>query len=153
MTKSPFNRIKTPFLWTNLPLSGPKLPPSDQISFWADQNSLPVTQSTFTQTKTSYQRPNLFQRTKTQFFRAQMALASLVAISGPKKVSIFKAQPLPMALEMYFPTSNPYVPRYINNIQVHYSYSLKNRSSESLPTVCQLLNLFCSTGVLFFSII
>jgi hypothetical protein len=39
------------------------------------------------------------------FLGPEMALASLVAISGPKKVSIFRAQPLPMALEMDFPPS------------------------------------------------
>jgi hypothetical protein len=33
-------------------------------------------------------------------FYAQTALASLVAISGPKKVSTFRAYPLPLALEM-----------------------------------------------------
>jgi hypothetical protein len=35
-------------------------------------------------------------------FWAQMALALLVAISGPKKVLIFRAHPFPMGLEIRF---------------------------------------------------
>ncbi len=49
---------------------------------------------------------------KITIFWAQMTLASLVAISGPKKVSIFRAHP-PMALEMDFSHQNHYVPHHI----------------------------------------
>jgi hypothetical protein len=42
--------------------------------------------------------------------------ASLVAISGPKKVSIFRApHPLKMALFMDLPPQNHYVLHHINN--------------------------------------
>jgi hypothetical protein len=42
---------------------------------------------------------------KILIFCAQIALASLVAISGSKTNSIFRAHPLPMALEMDLPAS------------------------------------------------
>ncbi len=42
-------------------------------------------------------------------------LDSLVAISGPKKVSIFQGPPLQVALEMDFPRQNHDVPRHINS--------------------------------------
>jgi hypothetical protein len=54
------------------------------------------------------------------FLKAQMALASSLAISGPKEVSIFRARPfqIPMALVMDLPASNSlYLPPYKQ--QVH----------------------------------
>ncbi len=39
---------------------------------------------------------------KSQLFWAQIAFASLVAISGPEKVSISRAHPILMALVMHF---------------------------------------------------
>jgi hypothetical protein len=53
-------------------------------------------------------------------FGPQMALASLVAISGPKKVSIFRAHPFQWPSKWILPHQNHYVPghiniRYINN--------------------------------------
>jgi hypothetical protein len=48
-------------------------------------------------------------------FLGQMALATLVAISGPKKVSI--SGPTPSNAPRYglLPQPNPYVPPHINN--------------------------------------
>jgi hypothetical protein len=42
---------------------------------------------------------------KLRLFSAQMALASLIAISGPNKVLIFRAHPFRMALVMDLPAS------------------------------------------------
>jgi hypothetical protein len=41
-------------------------------------------------------------------FWAQTALALLVAISGPKKVSIFRAHPFQWPEQWIFPHQNPY---------------------------------------------
>ncbi len=46
---------------------------------------------------------------------AQMARASLVAISGTIKISIFKAHFLQWPSKWIFPHQNHYVPRRINN--------------------------------------
>jgi hypothetical protein len=46
---------------------------------------------------------------------AQMALALLVAISGPKKDSFFRAQPLQWPSKWIRPHQNHYVLRHINN--------------------------------------
>jgi hypothetical protein len=43
-------------------------------------------------------------------FWAQMALASLVAISGPKKDSIFRAHPLQWPSKWMLPTSKSFLP-------------------------------------------
>ncbi len=50
-----------------------------------------------------------------RLFLAQMALASLVAISGPPKVAIFRAHPLQWPSKWIFPHQNHHVPRHINN--------------------------------------
>ncbi len=55
-----------------------------------------------------------------------MALATLVAISGPKKVSIFRPPPPKMALVMDFPPQNHYVPHHINNRYIN-SYIIYSR--------------------------
>jgi hypothetical protein len=49
------------------------------------------------------------------FFWAQMTLAVLVAISGSKKVSIFRAHPIQWYSKWIFPHQNHYVPLHINN--------------------------------------
>ncbi len=51
----------------------------------------------------------------TQLFLAQMALASLVAISGPQKVSIFRASPSNGPCNGSCSHQNHYLPRLINN--------------------------------------
>ncbi len=48
-------------------------------------------------------------------FWAQKALASLVAISGPKTVSIFRAYSFQWPSKWICPHQNYYVPRHINN--------------------------------------
>jgi hypothetical protein len=58
-----------------------------------------------------------------RLFWAQMALASLVAISGPIKISIFRAHFFQWPSKWIFPHQNHYVPwrinnRYINNYTV-----------------------------------
>ncbi len=45
----------------------------------------------------------------------QMALASLVAISGPKRVSIFRAHPFQWPSKWIFSHQNHFVPRHLNN--------------------------------------
>ena len=44
-----------------------------------------------------------------------MALVSLVAMSGPKKVPIFRAHPVQWPSKWICPQQNPYVPRHKNN--------------------------------------
>ncbi len=48
-----------------------------------------------------------------------MALASFAAISGPKKVLIFRAHPFPKGLEMDFPASKSIRPTQYKQ-QVHH---------------------------------
>jgi hypothetical protein len=70
-------------------------------------------------------------------FLGQTAFASLVVISGPKKVSIFRAHPFQCPSKWIFPHQNHYVPfhiyiinRYINGY-IHFS------------AVCFIFSGFC----------
>ncbi len=62
---------------------------------------------------------------KSRLFLGQMTLASLVAISGRKKVSISRAHPPSNATPNgSCPPQNRYVPRHINNMYINsYNYS------------------------------
>jgi hypothetical protein len=56
---------------------------------------------------------------KSQLFWAQMALPELVAISGPKKVSISGPTPSNAPRYELLPHPNPYVPPHINNMYIN----------------------------------
>jgi hypothetical protein len=61
-----------------------------------------------------------------------MALALLVAISGPKKVLIFRPHPFQWALKWIFLQQNYYVPRHIYNRYINsYSVSLRYSTGDS----------------------
>ncbi len=55
-------------------------------------------------------------------FWAQMALASPVAISGPKKVLIFRAHPFQWPSKWMLPHQNHFVPSQINNRYINSYY-------------------------------
>ncbi len=67
-----------------------------------------------------------------RLFWAQKALATLVASSGPKKVSIIRFLPPEMALVMDIPPSKPlYVPNHINNRYIN-SYQTSRKRKNCL---------------------
>ena len=59
---------------------------------------------------------------KSRLFWAQMALAALVAISGPKKVLISGTTPYNGPRNEYCPPQNHYVPRHKNNRYINSYY-------------------------------
>jgi hypothetical protein len=75
-----------------------------------------------------------------RLFGGQMALALLIAISGPKKVSIFRAHPLSMALGMdVAPNQNHYVPRHINNRYINsYDRQCEGRDKYRIKIVLDI---------------
>ncbi len=60
-----------------------------------------------------------------RLFWAQMALAALAAISGPKKVSTFRAQPFKRPSLWISPHPNPYVPPHISNRYIKSQYIME----------------------------
>ena len=68
-------------------------------------------------------------------FLGQMAFASLVIISGPKKVSIFRAHPFQWPSKWIFPRQNHYVPRHITNRYIN--------SYIHFSAVCLKFSGFC----------
>jgi hypothetical protein len=64
-----------------------------------------------------------------RLFLAQMALASLVTISGPKKVSLFRAHPFQWPSKWIFPHQNHYRPAPYKQQHGQGTYSLWNLHS------------------------
>jgi hypothetical protein len=65
---------------------------------------------------------------KSRLFWAQMALATFVAISGPKKVSISGPTPSNAPCYGLLPHTNPYFPPHINN--KYHTLIVKNLSGS-----------------------
>ncbi len=61
-----------------------------------------------------------------------MALASLVAISGPKKVSIFRAHPFQWLSKLIFPHQNQYILRHINNRYINSYFNIVKQNLDDL---------------------
>jgi hypothetical protein len=69
---------------------------------------------------------------KLDLFWAQLALAFLVAISGPKKVSIFRAHPFQWPSKWICPHQNNYVPRHKQQVYINSYFVCTGQSNSTV---------------------